>query len=196
MFNPISVSVFAIFNTAWNIHWFNRRLWILLFLLVSSVSGATERFSLKGSVFDTVAARHGIDPLLLYSIAIAESAIGVGGGYIRPTPYVFRSSSGPRYFSSRQEAEVALASALKYTENIDVGMMQINLRYHPQPNPLSLLEPHYNLTVAARYLKDTLASTDDPVIGVGRYHSWTDSLARWYGERVWQIYSNLQRASP
>lgn len=165
---------------------------VVVFLsIVSSFTAANNRFTLEGTLFETVATVHGIDPLLLYSIAITESATGVGNGYIRPTPYVFRTNDGPRFFNSLREAETELATILKTTQNVDVGMMQINLRYHPQPDPLSLLKPHHNLTIAAKYLKKTMASTNDPIIGVGRYHSWKEELARWYGKRVWQTYRNL-----
>lgn len=164
---------------------------VVFLSVVSSFAVAKDRFSLEGTLFETVATDHGIDPLLLYAIAITESATGAGNGYIGPTPYVFRTNDGPRFFKSQREAEAELATILKTTQNVDVGMMQINLRYHPQPDPLDLLDPHHNLTVAAKYLKKTMASTDDPIIGVGRYHSWTEELARWYGERVWQTYRNL-----
>ena len=166
---------------------------ILFLLLTTQASVARDQFTLEGTIFETIGADHGVDPLLLYAIAITESATGAGNGYIGPSPYVFRTSGGPRFFKSKSVAETELSAVLKTTQNVDVGMMQINLRYHPQSDPLNLLDPHHNLTVAAKYLKKTMASTDDPVIGVGRYHSWTKDLAKWYGERVWQIYRNLQR---
>lgn len=152
---------------------------------------AQEQFSLKGTIFEEVATDVGIDPLLLYAIAITESAKSAGNGYITPHPYVFRSSAGPRFFKTKMEASTALDEILAETQHVDIGMMQINLHYHPQPNPHDLLDPLHNLTVAANYLKKAMASTDDPIIGVGRYHSWTKELASWYGERVWQTYRNL-----
>ncbi|MBX2807162.1 MAG: transglycosylase SLT domain-containing protein [Cellvibrionaceae bacterium] len=142
-------------------------------------------------MFQEVGEKYNIDPLLLYAIAITESATGVGKGYIQPSPYVFRTASGPQFFSSRTEAEHKLSPILLKTQHVDIGMMQINLHYHPQPNPLELLDPYYNLSVAAEYLQRTLNSTTDPIIGVGRYHSWTEELAKWYGNRVWKTYSNL-----
>jgi hypothetical protein len=153
---------------------------------------ASEPFSLEGTIFQHVATLHELDSLLLYSIAIAESAIGAGNGNIQPYPYVFRTKEGASYFKSRTEAQEALAVVLERTNKVDVGMMQINLYYHPQTDPFSLLDPAINLRVAAKYLKETIASTDDPVLGVGRYHIWADEeRANWYGNHVWQIYSNL-----
>ncbi|MBX2808157.1 MAG: transglycosylase SLT domain-containing protein [Cellvibrionaceae bacterium] len=142
-------------------------------------------------MFQEVGEKYALDPLLLYAIAITESATGVGEGYIQPSPYVFRTASGPRFFTSRTAAESELSPILLETQHVDIGMMQINLHYHPQDDPLALLDPYYNLSVAAQYLQRTLSSTKDPVIGVGRYHSWTKELAKWYGTRVWKTYSNL-----
>ena len=102
---------------------------VAFFSVVSSFAVAEERFSLEGTLFESVAADYGVDPLLLYAIAITESAIGVGNGYIGPTPYVFRTVDGPRFFKSQQEAKAELAVILKTTHNVDVGMMQINLHY-------------------------------------------------------------------
>lgn len=152
-----------------------------------------ENFSIKGSIFEQVADRHNLDPLLLYAISITESAAGVGKGYIQPQPYVFRNDSGPHFFNSRADAESALKEVLKLSTNVDVGLMQINVYQHPQPDPLKLLDPVHNLDVAARYLKETMASTSDPILGVGRYHSWRNEYASWYGQRVWKTYENLQR---
>jgi len=140
---------------------------------------------------NTMAIEHNIDPLLLYSIAIAESATGVGKGNISPSPLVLRSKDGPIFFKDKKSAEVKLTTILQKTNRVDVGLMQINLHYHPQENPLDLLDPYHNLSTAARYLKTTLASTTDPVLGVGRYHSWVNNKANWYGHRIWTIYNNL-----
>lgn len=70
--------------------------------------------------------------------------------------------------------------------------MQINLHYHPVENPLRLLEPDFNLETAALYLKQTLSSTHDRVIGIGRYHSWKPERARWYGKRIMSTYNKLK----
>jgi len=173
---------------------FVSRLALILIVTLSSMTNAHafKSFTLDGTLFETVGNKYNIDPLLLYSIAIAESATGAGSGNIAPTALVLRSKDGPVFFTDKQSAEIALTTILQTTNLVDVGLMQINLHYHPQTNPLDLLDPYYNLSVAARYLKTTLNSTTDPVLGVGRYHAWTDkSRAIWYGHRIWTIYENL-----
>ena len=167
---------------------------IIMPIIYQGTAVASEFFSLEGTIFQEVAAEHQVDSLLLYSIAIAESATEAGNGNIQPYPYVFRTKDGAEYFNTFAEAKEALAAVLERTKKVDVGMMQINLYYHPQDDPFSLLDPATNLNVAARYLKETMASTDNPVLGVGRYHNWADEeRANWYGDHVWQIYNNLDR---
>ena len=165
--------------------------WLCLFASLYATGVSAQDLILEGTVFDTVAARHGLDPLLLYSVALTESVTAVGDGGIQPYPYVFRTLDGAHYFADREAAETALRSVLTRTRNVDVGMMQVNLRHHPQRDPLRLLDVQHNLDIAARILKSTLASSPDPVIGVGRYHSWRHEYTAWYGQRVWQTYRNL-----
>lgn len=152
-------------------------------------------FSLEGSLFDKIGTKYEIDPLLLYSVAIAESAISAGNKDIKPTPYVFRTDKGPKYFNTKEAAEEALKVELQHTNRIDIGMMQVNLFWHPQDEPLKLLDPTFNLETAAKYLKKTMSSTSNQVVGVGRYHSWTKYLTDWYGEYVWKIHTNLSSIS-
>jgi hypothetical protein len=161
-------------------------------VLCSNHAAATTPFNLQNTVFESVGNELDIDPLLLYAVAITESAVGVGDGNIKPEPYVIRTSEGPTYFSSKEEAQLALAIATTFSKNIDVGMMQINLHFHPHDDPSILLDPVINLRTGAEYLKKMMQTTTDPIIGVGRYHSWTRERAEWYGARVWKTYYNLQ----
>lgn len=161
-------------------------------LICSNQLNANTNFNLQDTVFESVGNDLGIDPLLLYAVAITESAVGAGNGNIKPEPYVIRTSEGPSYFSNKEEAELALATATTFSSNVDVGMMQINLHFHPHDDPSVLLDPVINLRTGAKYLKKMMETTTDPIIGVGRYHSWTKERAEWYGARVWKTYHNLK----
>lgn len=35
------------------------------------------------------------------------------------------------------------------------------------------------------------SSPNDLELGIGRYHSWNEERARWYGQRVLSIYRNI-----
>lgn len=158
-------------------------------LLVANFAHAS--FSLKNTIFEKVGIEQGIDPVLLYSMALTESARSHGNNTLKPSPLVIRSAKGAQYFTTKTEAVDALRQELATTNRIDIGMMQINLRHHDKHDPISLLDPYTNLTYAAQILKKTMSSTDDKVLGVGRYHSYRTERALWYGSYVWQIYRNL-----
>ena len=91
-----------------------------------------------------------------------------------------------------------LASHTATSSNIDIGIMQVNLRWHGHrvADPLTLLEPDSNIRVAAAILREAIDSVPtDLELGVGRYHSSDPSRARAYGRRVLGIYQGLARLS-
>ena len=81
-----------------------------------------------GPEWHRAAQKHGLDPLLLYAVAIQESGRKVDQGRIVPWPYAlhFNGSMVSFYAESRQEAEQLLKLALPITENVDVGLAQVN----------------------------------------------------------------------
>jgi hypothetical protein len=161
---------------------------------VGASASNNSAFSIKGSVFEKVGRESKVDPLLLYSIAIVESATGAGKGNIRPEELVIRHGGGAEFFETKEQAVKGLNKVLQSTSNVDVGLMQINLRFHPHNNPAELFNAETNLRFAANILKKATGSTPDKIIGVGRYHQWTDlALCEWYGKYVWQIHSNLKK---
>jgi hypothetical protein len=161
---------------------------------VNASSSNNNNFTIKGSIFEKVGRESKVDPLLLYSIAIVESATGVGKGNIKPEELVIRHDGGAVFFDTKEQAVNGLNKVLQSTSNVDVGLMQINLKYHPHNNPAELFNPESNLKFAANILKTAMDSTPDKIIGVGRYHQWADvALCEWYGKYVWQIHANLKK---
>lgn len=153
------------------------------------------QITLAGTYWETAANEQGLDPLLLYSVALAESLVNRGGRTVSPWPYVYRTSEGPVYGQTREEVERWVASELAAgRRNIDIGLLQISLHWHGHriSNPIDLVNPETNMRVAAQILAEAMSSAPgDPVLGVGRYHSWREDAARRYGERVIRIYQGL-----
>ncbi len=170
-----------------------RPLKVIAFLMVGLI---VHRAALAEVDVAQIAIREGLDPVLLYAVALAESARPVGKNRIVAWPWTIRSSRyGPKFFSSREQAEKHLQQLLSEgVESIDVGPMQINLKYHRDKvsDPLSLLDPVRNLAVGAKILRQALESSGDLIVAVGRYHSWDTAKAYVYGYRVWKIYDALQ----
>ncbi|MEO9079227.1 MAG: transglycosylase SLT domain-containing protein, partial [Rhodanobacter sp.] len=76
----------------------------------------------------------------------------------------------------------------------DVGIMQVYYPMHREAvrDPLTLLNPRTNITVAAKILGDGMRQTRNRVLGVGYYHSHTPALARDYGTLVLSVYKRLK----
>ncbi len=148
---------------------------------------------LHGTVFQKVGKEQQIDPLLLYAITLVESGSGTGNGFMAPTPLVIRSAKGAEFFTDAESATKRLNTLLESTNQIDVGMVQRNLKWHPTSEPERMFDAEYSLVWAANLLKETIASSPDLALGIGRYHNWEDSVrARSYGKRVLKIYQNLK----
>lgn len=136
----------------------------------------------------------GIDPLLLYSIALVESKGLNSKGEVTPTPWLFRVNDHV-VRGDRHEVQLAMAAATQFGAAVkDVGIMQVYYPVHRNTvrDPLVLLNPRTNITVAAKILRDGMKQTRDPVLGVGYYHSHTPALARNYGTLVLGIYERLK----
>lgn len=174
----------------------NSRIPLLSLSFAASIalfSGSSFAFDLKGTLFEDAAIAYNLDPMLIYAVALAESARG-NSGQVAPHPFTLRSKKGA-FYGTKKEAEAELNSILKSNNNlVDVGLMQINLHWNGKGiDPVSLLNPRENVMHGARILSETMASSPDDIeIGVGRYHNWSDvERSRNYGKRVLAIHKNL-----
>lgn len=163
-------------------------------LLTMSISTTAAAF--PGYQWESTAQKFGIDPILLYSVALAESATKRGLNMTSPWPYAIRNGSHSTYAETKVEAEKQLQQALHQSSKhlLDIGLMQINLHWHGNRvhSPKELLDPLTNLRVGSSILADAInSSPNDLELGIGRYHSWNENRARWYGKRVLSIYRNL-----
>jgi len=177
-----------------------RRATALLVLgLLATLVPATawgQGLSFDDTVWQAVAERSGVEPALLYALALAESGRNVGASRRTPWPWVIRTPTGGYWFDSASAARRGLEAvrARWPDKRIDVGAAQINLGWHRQrfDEPARLLELDYNLEIAARILVDSVTSTADPVLGIGRYHHWSDRRrSQTYGQRVWSYYRRI-----
>lgn len=162
--------------------------------------GQSFHQQLTESPFGDAGRKHGIDPYLIYSIALVESAYATKTkGHVAPFQYALRSNLGAEYPGTRKEAEHALNRHLagaKSLRTIDVCLMQVNLGWngHRVSKPADLLDLNTCIDTGAAILKDTLASTSSLYEAVGRYHTWLDKdAANRYAAKVIRTYNNLPR---
>lgn len=154
---------------------------------------------LSGTIFERVGLEANIDPLLLYSVALCESAYNPNPalGSVAPYPWVLRTPKAPFYGDGPEDSKAELRKMLSVTNSVDVGMMQINVKWHRHRvrAPEDLLDPVTNLRVGAEILNELFARyPHDAVKAIGYYHSRTPERARGYGRTVWRVFSTLNKS--
>lgn len=128
--------------------------------------------------------RHQLPKLVLSAISLAESGRwhpGQRASY--PWPWTVTSGSKSMYFDDKDSAIAAVRRLqAQGVRNIDVGCMQVNLRYHPDAfDDLSeAFEPAANADYAAGFLRDLFQETRSWDRAIGRYHSATPVRAQGY----------------
>ncbi|AKJ36906.1 transglycosylase [Aeromonas hydrophila NJ-35] len=167
-------------------------------MLASAIwSSSTYAINLSGTSFDKAAKRYKLDPLLVYSIALAESASGRGDGNVGPWQWTLRGPNGPFYGQNQQDTRAKFLEWQRlYGKKIDVGIMQVNLRWngHRVASYEELLDQDKNIMTGTEVLSEAIESSPgDLELGIGRYHNWDDELrARNYGSRILAIWRNLR----
>lgn len=171
-----------------------------------AMSSSCWSISLEGTAFDA-AIEHGVDPYLAYAIALAESGLASDDKKMfGPHPWTARVArngdlDGGHRFKTEQELKSFVKKYLeegRSLRGIDVGIMQVNLGYHESLiNDMggweSIVSPAANIRLGSKILSTAMDSTDDPIIGVGRYFSWRKIASKEYGIRVYRYYEALQK---
>ena len=131
------------------------------------------------SNYHKIAIENNIPTVILYAVALAESATKIKKskikpGHYKPWPWTLNVSGVPRRYSTRKLAYKGLMYFLQQgVKSIDIGIMQINWRYHHKKlgTPWQALEPIYNIRTGAIILHDEYKKTGEWKQAIGRYHS-------------------------
>lgn len=168
-------------------------------VLLAAMAGGSDVLAREAipAAYRQVASQFGIPADLFYAMALAESGRAVAHEAAqRPWPWTLNIAGEGRFFNSRVEAWRALDRSLGGGEQrVDVGLMQINWRYHRKLLKSSwlALEPYRNLQLAAGILADCYRDRQEWWASVGCYHApGNDRLARQYRERVVSHWRNLR----
>ena len=141
--------------------------------------------------------RERIKTNLLSAISLAES-----GRYFKqyPTgvswPWTVTAEGKGEYFNSKEEALDAVKKLReKGVENIDVGCMQINLKYHPDAfkSVEDALDPAQNMAYAAGFLKRNYLATKSWGEAATRHHSKNAQKAFKYEDKLLDIWNRLTK---
>jgi soluble lytic murein transglycosylase-like protein len=117
--------------------------------------------------------RFGIPPLVLYGVALQESA-KLFGEFSLPWPWTLNVQGTPRRYARYAEAVEGLrAIVASGIRNVDTGLMQVNWGYHRDRliEPSRALDPYPNIAVGATILRSHFERTRNWYAAVGRYHS-------------------------
>lgn len=171
----------------------------VIFTFVFLCASSSHAFDLSNTLFEKYGSQLGLDPKLIYSVALAESARANSSRNLGPHPWTLRSDRA-FYKTTKKEAEDTLQLLLKQTSSIDIGLMQVNFRWHGEKvsSPKDLLDPEINMRVGASYLHEMISSTPhDLELAIGKYHVGPSitpdnfDRAKNYGKRVLAIYKNI-----
>lgn len=137
---------------------------------------------------------NGLPRALLTAVSLAESGrYDARTRQARAWPWTINAEGRGYYFKSKEEAVRATQRMLDSgMRSIDIGCMQVNLRYHP--DAFASLEdgfdPMTNVAYGADFLKRLHAQTQSWPKAVAHYHSQTTARGGRYFARVIRIWEN------
>ena len=175
---------------------------ILAALLALTFTSGTQAASSDWQACRDAAARlekqHGLPEGMVTSIALVESGRRSPDGTHQAWPWTINAEGRAYYFATRQEAVDAVRRLLAQGKRtIDVGCMQINLRFHPRAftSVEEAFDPMSNVAYAAYFLRDLESRSDGWMQAIGRYHSFSPSLNARYTARVQAVWKREQVAA-
>jgi Transglycosylase SLT domain len=152
-----------------------------LFILYGSACIAEE------SIWKKASTHSGVPEAKIYAIALEESKLMYGDKKMRPWPWTVNSPSGPERFRNKSAAYKRIQELVDYgVTNIDIGMMQINYRYHKDLiGKQDVLDPKVNVMIAAEILRQKMIDAKgDARKAVAFYHSHNEILASEYDVKI------------
>ena len=101
----------------------NRKVPVLLATAVALLLASVQAraLDLRGTLWESVATRHGLDAALLYAIAVQETGRPSGNGTVAPWPWTLGARNGPRFYESRDAALEALQGVMRKPPTVIIG---------------------------------------------------------------------------
>ena len=132
----------------------------------------TKASTYCGQYTEKIAKEYKIPNKLLTSISLVESGLKKGKNFVS-WPWTLNVSGKSKFFNSKDETINFLKKNYDKKKNIDVGCMQISLKYHGQnfENFNQILDPKNNIEYAAKYLKSLHSKHKTWNEAISRYHS-------------------------
>jgi len=144
--------------------------------------------------------RLGIPKGLLSAISLAESGRwNEANGATIAWPWTV-TTGGKGYFLPNRMDAIAYVKSLQAdgVKNIDVGCLQINLKYHPGAfvSIAQAFDANANAAYAANFLAERFALSKSWIKAAGDYHSTTPALNKTYRKRVAKLWNSTLQSAP
>jgi hypothetical protein len=174
-----------------------RRLGAPLLLAAALEAQALE---LTGTRWEVSARRFGLDPRLLYALALAASARPAAAGAVAPWPWTLRMADGVRFYQTQAAALEALRS-WRQTSTGDIGIGLFGISPEAVSSHVgdvaTLLDGPRSLVVAADMLSTAMgAARGDRALGIGQLRYPVNHRAACaYGRQVLRLQRALGRSA-
>ena len=134
---------------------------------------------------EKIAKEYKIPNKLLTSISLVESGLKKGNNFVS-WPWTLNVSGKSKFFESKDETISFLKKNYNKKKNIDVGCMQISLKYHGEnfESFNQLLDPVNNIQYAAKYLRSLYTRHKTWNEAISRYHSSIPKRKKRYLKKV------------
>ena len=143
---------------------------------------------------EKIAKEYKIPNKLLTSISLVESGLKKGENFVS-WPWTLNVSGKSKFFESKDETISFLKNNYNKKKNIDVGCMQISLKYHGEnfESFNQLLDPVNNIQYAAKYLRSLYTKHKTWNEAISRYHSSIPKRKKRYLKKVQDYWSDLRQ---
>ena len=161
---------------------------VLVWFMPKAWAFPTSDYQLCQAAIDEMGNTTVIPLGLLTAIGVVESG--------KPDPKLMKTTPWPwavdvdgtgRLYMSKAEAIAGvIAAQARGSTSIDVGCMQISLKYHPHAfsDLTAAFEPRSNVRYASSLLKSLFRQYGDWAAAIQAYHSSNPEFGKPYGERV------------
>ncbi|MEQ9518034.1 MAG: lytic transglycosylase domain-containing protein [Parvibaculum sp.] len=163
---------------------------------LAAANAASDDWALCRAAATRLEHQHHMPAGMVNSIAMVESGRRSPDGSLQAWPWTVNAEGRAYYFSTRDDAVDAVRRMLaEGKRTIDVGCMQVNLRYHPRAftSVEEAFDPMSNVAYGAFFLRELEERSDSWTQAIGRYHSYSPSLNTRYTARVQAVWAKEQR---
>ena len=136
---------------------------------------------------------------LIAAITLTETGRRGPQGKLEAWPWTINAEGRGYHFTSKREAIRAVRRLMaEGKRSIDIGCMQVNLRFHPRAftSLEEAFDPEANIAYAITFLKDLHRKSRSWDLAVGNYHSYSPALNQRYFKKVRGLWDKEKRRGP